>query len=84
MLPAQRFTGITSERWAAIAAKVKEATGVAIANDAGHAAAHGFELGWSYDAAAATLTSNASPNPSLCRPVRCRAAFPRSFSLPES
>lgn len=56
MLPPQTFTGITPERWAAIGAKVKEATGVVIANDAGHAAAHGFELGWSYDAAAAALT----------------------------
>ena len=48
----QRFTGVTAERFADLAAKVKKETGVEIGGNSGSAAKSGYGFRWNYDPAA--------------------------------
>ena len=51
----QRYTGVTAERFADLAAKVKKETGVEIAGNSGSAAKSGYGFRWNYDSAAKVL-----------------------------
>ncbi|MDR3797978.1 MAG: hypothetical protein P4K93_07485 [Terracidiphilus sp.] len=59
----QRFTGVTAERFADMAAKVKQETGVEIAGNSGSAVKSGYGFRWNYDLASKVLAISVLAKP---------------------
>ena len=62
-LPAQTFTSVTEEKFAALEQKAATAVGIAISGNEGEGEQHGIKIAWAYDPHTMQLTIQCVDHP---------------------